>query len=1315
MNLKIHNLNELKVFFKIIVFLLVILHSFKSEAEGTKELSPDVNQITSLVFTPSSGLGSNFGAAQEDRIYFRIGNHTTENFYFGLGNFVSSGTAISNVYYRILNSSGTVVQTPVLLDRNQIDAHVKALVGANINGTAPTGYTPLLFDPTSDGDFYIEFYRSNDLGVTSTNTTFNIPFFDFQVANSLGYRINGRTYAEKWSFRACNPSNNWLGGFTDPIDPILYSYTNDNIVVKVEFTDFQPLDFTPAFNGYGVNSNQTDWFIGRKSVTSGGTGPTLVGGFKTFLNAPDPLLYPSASLAQAPSINGNVTGCLGSFLIPYFTNVNGDVRFYLDLNGVTGHQSGTSDRILESINVTAGNNFMPWDGLDGLGFPLAENANITSTISMLRGRINMPVYDAEVNSQGLEISMVAPIVDTNIRLYWDDSNLTNITGNGTNLNNTTGTGVNNSLLGQNSPGHAWNGVYGNTLLAAPIIATIDGNATSDASDDFGNLRTINTWFWGLEELSSVINFRLPYCLTISGTIFNDSNGLSNSIIDGVGSDFGFFYIYLINNSGNIVAIDTVNSNGTYIFNKIDSGDYEIRISTNTGIVGSPAPAISYPTNFLSIGEGTTAAGDGLSDGETSVQVISSNIAGVNFGLDATSDLSIVKTSDNLTPLLGSNITFKIAVTNIGPDFDPNVAVLDILPSGYNFVSSNPSVGTYNSTSGVWSIGNMNLNQTDTLFVVAQVNASGSHLNVASISGTNVDPVTPNNTSSLTITYLLPIEAINDLSIGNLPGVNAVLNIISNDTLSDGNPATAVEVIVDLVPSTLAIDHTLIVLGEGIWTYNSALGLLTFDPNIGFTVDPTPISYLIKEIVTGLSESGLVIVTYTKIPPVANPEYDLNNLPNSIVIMNLLANDKLSDGSNANSTLTTIDLEPTLLENQHSLLVIGQGNYLYNPLNGEVRFTPIPGFYANPTSIEYTLVELMTGLKDTSTINVTYLFSPKLELIKTADLSGTGVAGDVITYSFTIINTGNVPVTGITISDSMLSANPIIVTPSGLSPFASGVASATYTIIASDIAAGEISNSATVSGLSPQGNTINDISDNGDPSLPGKSKPTVLKFNSPPVVDLNLTKSIVGNCQRQIRDTVTFVIAVTRQDTSSLPVDFTVKDSLGINWQLVSVTPSEGSFNAASGLWSGISIFKSDTAKLIIKALILTNAGGLMCNEAWIESSSISDIDSNPGDQAPAEDDFAKACISVPLNLCSQRNETVLLNAETGYITYQWLKDGVNIQGATSETYLATEAGSYSYLLDGIGCSNGACCSIVIQNECECAPQVCIPIKFTKIR
>ncbi len=43
-------------------------------------------------------------------------------------------------------------------------------------------------------------------------------------------------------------------------------------------------------------------------------------------------------------------------------------------------------------------------------------------------------------------------------------------------------------------------------------------------------------------------------------------------------------------------------------------------------------------------------------------------------------------------------------------------------------------------------------------------------------------------------------------------------------------------------------------------------------------------------------------------------------------------------------------------------------------------------------------------------------------------------------------------------------------------------------------------------------------------------------------------------------------------------------------------------------------------------------------------------------------------------------QSVVLTVQTGYATYQWKRDGVNISGATSNTYTANQAGKYSTLV-----------------------------------
>ncbi|MCP9769275.1 hypothetical protein EGI22_15275 [Lacihabitans sp. LS3-19] len=519
-------------------------------------------------------------------------------------------------------------------------SYTQAFNGPNIGGTNPSGYTPKTFDPSANGDYYIEIYTSATAGASSNLTTTNIwsTFWDFTVGEASGVTHPGRVFSQNWNFRATAPTDSpaYSGGFDTKISPAFYSYTNDQTVVKVQFTDFQPLGFNPAFNSYGVNPSETNWLVGRKSFSQGTTIPALTNSFKTFLSSPDPGVFPVAALAAAPTLSGNVQGCAPNYNIPYNTSVLGDVRFLLDLNGVAGYQANSMDRVLEALNVPAGSNLMPWDGKDGLGNVLPPNTNVITTISVLRGRVNIPLYDAELNQQGFTVSSISPQSSTAIKLFWDDASTTTISGTPANNSNLTTGGIDNSFLGQTSPAHAWNGNYGTSLIVPPAPDNGGGASTpTDASDDYGNLRIINSWFWAVEESSSLLNLRLPYCLDVSGNVFNDPNGINNGFIDGTGTNFGGLYAYLINTSGDIVSIATVASDGSYIFNNIDSGDYTVMISTTTGTVGNPAPAIAFPTGFGSVGEGTIVTGDGTADGQTLITVVSSSISNVNFGLNNT--------------------------------------------------------------------------------------------------------------------------------------------------------------------------------------------------------------------------------------------------------------------------------------------------------------------------------------------------------------------------------------------------------------------------------------------------------------------------------------------------------------------------------------------------------------------------------------------------------------------------------------------------------------------------------------------------------
>ena len=130
------------------------------------------------------------------------------------------------------------------------------------------------------------------------------------------------------------------------------------------------------------------------------------------------------------------------------------------------------------------------------------------------------------------------------------------------------------------------------------------------------------------------------------------------------------------------------------------------------------------------------------------------------------DLAVLKkvyTPDGTsTPdyLLGQTATYSIEAQNIGTANATDVKVDDILPAGATYVSSTPT-GEYNSTTGVWTIGNLTKGSTKVLLIQIILNKIGTVVNTAEISGTNEDPTKKGNNKS---TVTIKVVDIADLSL-----------------------------------------------------------------------------------------------------------------------------------------------------------------------------------------------------------------------------------------------------------------------------------------------------------------------------------------------------------------------------------------------------------------------------------------------------------------------------------------------------------------------------------------------------------------------
>ncbi|MEO6883336.1 MAG: ice-binding family protein [Bacteroidia bacterium] len=112
------------------------------------------------------------------------------------------------------------------------------------------------------------------------------------------------------------------------------------------------------------------------------------------------------------------------------------------------------------------------------------------------------------------------------------------------------------------------------------------------------------------------------------------------------------------------------------------------------------------------------------------------------------DLSVVKTVSTTTPFIGHTVVFTIVVTNNSLGNATGVVVNEALQSGYAYVSSTTTSGSYSSSTGLWTIGTIPGGTSDTLTITAKVIAGGNYVNTVFVSGNQADGNLSNNTSTV---------------------------------------------------------------------------------------------------------------------------------------------------------------------------------------------------------------------------------------------------------------------------------------------------------------------------------------------------------------------------------------------------------------------------------------------------------------------------------------------------------------------------------------------------------------------------------------
>ncbi|WP_375605251.1 gliding motility-associated C-terminal domain-containing protein [Flavobacterium davisii] len=355
---------------------------------------------------------------------------------------------------------------------------------------------------------------------------------------------------------------------------------------------------------------------------------------------------------------------------------------------------------------------------------------------------------------------------------------------------------------------------------------------------------------------------------IGGRVYRDSN--NNGIFDSV--DTGIVGVTInihddLNKNG-IIDIDdlllttvTTGVGGFYNVSGLLPGDYIVRVTDTGKVIDGSAISTTggnIQTEALSISE--------------------SNLTH-DFGyFTPNSNLGITKTVSSATPNVGSNVTFTLTVTNAGPSTATGVIVNDLLPSGYTFVGSLSSVGTYNSGTGVWTIGALTNGAIETLNIVATVKATGSYVNTATVTGIEFDPTLGNNSSTSTPIPINVIVAVNDPKV-TVASTNAIVtvpgNVTTNDTLNGVAVTSANTNVTPVTTGPLSVDsegNITVAANTPSGVYNVTYQLCEANPVTGSNITPsnctTAIAIVeVKNTIDAVDDAKVTVASGGNIPNV----------------------------------------------------------------------------------------------------------------------------------------------------------------------------------------------------------------------------------------------------------------------------------------------------------------------------------------------------------------------------------------------------------------------------------------------------------------
>jgi len=151
------------------------------------------------------------------------------------------------------------------------------------------------------------------------------------------------------------------------------------------------------------------------------------------------------------------------------------------------------------------------------------------------------------------------------------------------------------------------------------------------------------------------------------------------------------------------------------------------------------------------------------------------------------DLKTHISVSDLAPAEGDTLVYTISSKNFGPGNITNVQLKNLLPDELIYQSANTVTGSYDSSTGIWDIGDIADSSVVTLDIIVKVATGLNGMSITNeISDIKLDQIDGsefNDVLDVMITVLMPpfVEVNDDVIASSEAGQNSSLNIATNDS------------------------------------------------------------------------------------------------------------------------------------------------------------------------------------------------------------------------------------------------------------------------------------------------------------------------------------------------------------------------------------------------------------------------------------------------------------------------------------------------------------------------------------------------------